>query len=57
MFSESMLEAKIAPWSSSSARSSTALVRLPLCARAMWPRRTRARIGCAFSIAEAPAVE
>ena len=56
MTSESIVDAKIEPCSSSSTRSSPALVRLPLCASAMWPPRERASTGCAFSIVDEPAV-
>ena len=49
-------EAKIAPCSSSANRISVALMRFPLCARAMWPPRERASTGCAFSIDDEPAV-
>ena len=54
--SESIVEEKIAPRSSSSRRSSVAFVRLPLWARATAPPRTLATTGCAFARIDEPAV-
>jgi hypothetical protein len=56
MTSESMDDAKMEPRSSRSTRSSPALVRLPLCARAMCPPRELTSTGCAFSSVDEPAV-
>jgi hypothetical protein len=56
MTSESLFDAKIEPCSSSSMRSSAALIRFPLWARVMNPPLERARTGCAFSIVEVPEV-
>ena len=54
--SESFVDAKIEPCSSSSRRSSPALIRLPLCASVMYPPFDRATTGCAFSIVDEPDV-
>ncbi len=56
MTSLSIVELKIEPSSSSSCRISGALVRLPLCARTMWPPLKRTMAGCAFSMVLEPAV-
>ena len=54
--SESIVEVKIEPRSSSSCLSSVALTRFPLWASAMCVPRKRASTGCAFSMVEVPAV-
>ena len=56
MTSESIVDAKMEPSSSSSTRSSPALVRLPLCASEMCPPRELTSTGCAFSMVDEPAV-
>ncbi len=45
------------PWASSSARSTGALTRLPLCASASVPQRVVSRNGCAFASRAPPMVE
>ena len=56
MISESEVPRNCTPCSLSSACSSTALMRLPLCASATW-RRSERQTGWAFSQAEEPVVE
>ena len=50
-------EVKMAPSSTSSRRSSGALVRLPLCATDSAPERVLAKQGCALARTVLPAVE
>ena len=56
MISESDVERNETPRPRSSACSSTALIRLPLCASAI-SRRSARQTGCEFSHEEAPVVE
>ena len=56
MISESEVPRNCTPASVSSAWSSTALIRLPLCASATW-RRSERHTGWAFSHADEPVVE
>ena len=56
MISESEVPRNWTPRSLSSACSSTALIRLPLCASATW-RRSERQTGWAFSQADEPVVE
>ncbi len=56
MISESEVPRSCTPFSTSSECSSTALIRLPLCASATW-RRSERHTGCAFSHAFDPVVE
>ena len=57
MISLSAVVWKMEPLRSSSSRKTSALIRLPLCAIAIWPRTQSTTNGCAFLIVLVPVVE